>query len=176
MRSAAIAGTSLIPIPKAMALVAPARPPLFWFAIGHSDEMAYPVLAESLDQAISHYAHEHCQTKGEACPECESPACSEHLNPSEWDDPYDWIEEYSSQPKNWASVPMDREPTNLEWMKAGFNVPCEDCDYGDYGECTECYEHNGRAICCECLEIARAAKLDDIIGNGYPTMFQGSKL
>lgn len=174
-RSTALVGASLLPIPKAMALVAPKALPLYWFAVGHSDEFAYPMLAESLDQAMRYYAYEHGQTKGEACPECDEPACSEHMDPSEWDDPLPWIEEYSEQPAAWSEVPVDRDPTNVEWLRAGYNVCCEGCsDYWDAH--TECYEFEGRALCCECLETARAAKLDDIIGNGYPTMFQGVRL
>ena len=88
--------------------------------------------------------------------------------------PVPWIEEYSEQPAKWADVPADREPTHLEWLRAGYNVACEgNCDYG---EPDECYEYDGKALCCDCLEIAKSAKLDDIIGNGYPTHFQGEKL
>lgn len=169
----AVVATGLLPIPKALALVPPDRPPLYWFAVGHSDEMAYPMLAENLDQAIRFYANEYGHTKGEACPECGDPACSVHLTPDQWDEPHDWIEEYSEQPRGWKNVPVDREPTNLEWLKAGYNVPCEDCDYN---EPDDCYEWGGKALCCDCLDIARTAKLDDIIGNGYPTMFQGARL
>lgn len=172
-RSSALAGAAMLPLPKVMALVAPESPPLFWFAVGHSDEMAYPMLAESLDQAISFYANEYGHTKGEACPECDEPSCMEHLHPSQWDEPQDWIEEYSEQPKGWDAVPADREPTNVEWLRAGYNVPCEGCDYG---EPDDCREHDGKALCCDCYEIACRAKLDDIIGNGYPTMFQGEYL
>lgn len=172
-RSAALAATALTPIPKAMALVAPESPPLYWFAVGHSDEMAFSYLAESLEQAIKYYAHEYGHTKGECCPECAEPSCTEHLDPSEWDDPLPWIEEYSEQPMGWEKVPQDRQPTTLEWLAAGYNVPCENCDYG---EPDDCYAFEGKALCTECLEIAKLAKLDDIIGNGYPTMFQGEKL
>lgn len=172
-RSTALAAASLLPIPKALALVAPERPPLFWFAVGHSDEWAHPMLAENLEQAISYYAYEHGQTKGEQCPECDEPACSEHLTPAQWDEPHDWIEEYSEQPASWKGIPADREPTTLEWSNAGYNVPCEGCDYG---EPDACYGFEGKALCCECIEIARATKLDDIIGNGYPTIFQGNRL
>lgn len=174
-RSSALAGAALLPIPKAMALVAPEGPRLRWFAVGHSDEMAYPMLAESLDQAIRFYAHENGQTKGEACPECDEPACTEHLDSSRWDEPHDWIEEYSKAPRGWDAVPVDREPTNVEWLRAGYNVPCEGCMDG-YWECTDCYEYDGKALCCECLDVAKMAKLDDIIGNAYPTIFQGTKL
>lgn len=172
-RSTALAGAALLPIPKAMVLVAPDRPPLFWFAVGHSDEWAYPVLAENLDHAIRQYAREYGHTKGDACPECDDPSCTEHLDPSQWDEPHDWIEEYSEQPRGWDVVPADRQPTTLEWLRAGYNVPCEGCDYG---EPDDCYEYDGKALCCDCLDIARTAKLDDIVGNGYPTMFQGQPL
>lgn len=172
-RTTALAATAMLPIPRAMALVAPESPPLYWFAVGHGDEWAYPMLAENLEQAMRYYAHEYGHTKGESCPECDEPSCTEHLSPSEWNDPVPWIEEYSEQPAAWSKVPIDREPTNVEWLKAGYNVPCEDCDYG---EPDDCYEFEGRALCCDCLDIARTAKLDDIIGNGYPTMFQGKRM
>lgn len=71
------------------------------------------------------------------------------------------------------SIVHTKEPTMADWVRAGFNVPCESCDYG---EPIECYVFEGRALCDDCYEIARIAKLDDKIGNGYPTMFQGQKL
>lgn len=169
-RSTAMVAASILPIPKAMALVAPDRPPLHWFAVG-TEEYLYPYLAESIEEAARQYAHEFGHTKGDACPECDEPSCAEHLDPKEWDDPLPWIDEFGFKFDD--TVPVDRDPTTIEWLKHGCNVPCDGCDYG---EPDECYEFEGKALCCECLEVAKTAKLDDIIGNGYPTMFQGASL
>lgn len=157
-RTSVLAAAAILPIPKAMALVAPESPPLYWFAVGHSDEWAYPMLAENLEQAMSFYANEYGYTKGDCCPECGEPSCTEHISTAEWDDPVPWIEEYSEKPRQWADVPFDREPTSVEWLRAGYNVPCEECDLG---EPDECVEHEGRALCWDCIHDLTPADGDD---------------
>lgn len=173
--TSALVAVAASPIPKAMALVAPDGPALRWFAVG-DDEMAYPFLAPNMETAIRYYAHEMGRTKGDACPVCDEISCLEHLAPSEWDEPQDWIEEYSAEPAAWKGLGPDSEPTNVDWLRAGYRTPCEGSCDDLWGECDDCYEFEGKALCCDCLEIAKVAKLDDIIGNGYPTVFQEERL
>jgi len=141
------------------ALTAPAPLPatraLKWFAVGHSDEFCYPVRAVNMAEAIDEYAHEHGHRKGDYCPECEDVDCKEHLDPTQWDEPHDFIEENTSEPKEWAG--LEAEPTNVQWLRAGFNVKCEGelcADSACYWETQDCREHNGKALCEECREIA----------------------
>jgi hypothetical protein len=47
-------------------------------------------------------------------------------------------------------------------MRAGYLVQCEGCH--PFEDPAECYEHEGKALCEECLEIARIEKLERIIG------------
>ncbi len=128
-----------------------------WFAVGHSDEMAYPFRASSARQAAEYYAHEHGYTKGDECPECGEYSCKDHLTPDQWGEPQDCIFDNISAPKSWEG--LESEPTNVQWLRAGFYVRCEnpDCHYkAAYWETQECYEHDGKALCECCLEIAKA--------------------
>lgn len=155
-RSTALAVSAMLPIPKAMALVAQETPALRWFAIGN-DEYLYPYLSTSLEGAIRQYAHEYGCTVGDDCPECGEISCVEHNH--DLDAPQPWIEECSFAFD--SSLPVDRDPSLAEWIKAGCNVPCEACDYG---EPTECRMFEGKALCTECLEIARIERLDAMAG------------
>lgn len=156
-RSSALAVASLLPIPKAMALVAPNTPALRWFAVG-DEEYVYPYLASSMDAAIRSHAIEHGVTVGEQCPECGEPNCTEHN--ADLDAPQPHLEEFSFEFA--GDIPPEREPTKIEWMENGVNVCCDGCDYG---EPDECYPFQAQALCCECLEVAKANWLDDLIGN-----------
>lgn len=155
-RSAALAATMLTPIPRAMALVVPDAPPLRWFAVG-TDEYLYPYLARSAADAARQFAEEYGCTVGEDCPECGEVACTLHND--DLDAPQPWIAGNGFAFP--ADLPVDRDPPLSAWIKAGCNVPCEDCDYG---EPTECRMFEGRALCDECLEIARIERLDAVVG------------
>lgn len=155
-RSTALAASALVPIPKAMALVAPNTPALKWFAVGN-DEMLYPYLATSMEGAVRQYAAEYGMTVGEECPECGEAACLEHND--DLDAPFPWIEENGFAFD--SSLPIDRDPSLAEWIKAGCNVPCEVCDHG---EPTYCQMFQGTAHCDECLQIARIERLDAMVG------------
>lgn len=155
-RSSALAVSAMLPIPKAMALVASNTPELRWFAVG-TDELLYPYLDTSMDGALRQYALEYGCTVGEECPECGEPDCYDH-NP-DLDAPQPWLEDNGFAFD--TSLPVDRDPSLAEWIKAGCNVPCEICDYG---EPTECRMFEGKALCDECVEIARVARLDRLVG------------
>ena len=149
--STALAVSGLLPIPKAMSLVAPDAPPLRWFAVGDG-EMAYSFLSESYEHARRMYAWEHGATIDEECPECGETSCLAHN--ADLDAPLDWVEvshEFSSE------FTAGNEPKLIDWVRAGFNVPCEGCDYG---EPTECYVFEDRALCGECLDNARRNSVD----------------
>jgi hypothetical protein len=47
-------------------------------------------------------------------------------------------------------------------MRAGYLVECETCD--PFQGTADCYEHEGKALCEECYEIAKIGKLERIIG------------
>lgn len=135
---------------------APART-LKWFAVGHNDEFCEPILAESMEAACREYAIYSGHTKGEECPECGDYECAKHLTKAQWDDPQECIAGNAHQPKAWAD--LDHEPTGVDWLRAGFNTYCEGkgCDTRkQYWETTECWEHDGKALCEECLQIARS--------------------
>lgn len=153
--------TAIVAMLPVSALTAPAPLPaaraLKWFAVGHNDEFCYPIRAANMAEAIDEYAHEHGHRKGDYCPECEDIDCKEHLDPTQWDQPHDFIEEYTAEPKAWEG--LEAEPTNVQWLQAGFNVKCEGhiCkDNACYWETQECWEHDGKALCEECLELAKS--------------------
>lgn len=126
---------------------------LKWFAVGHDDQFCYPIRAYSMAEAIDEYAHEYGHRKGDYCPECEDVDCKVHLNPTQWDEPHDFIEEYTSEPKEWEGI--EAEPSNVQWLRAGFNVRCEGdgcADRSCHWETQECREHDGKALCYECIE------------------------
>ena len=164
-RTTALVAASIAPIPKAMALADPEAKQLFWYAVG-DDEMCYAFLAESWEDARREYAWVHGATIGEECPECGEYMCHEHNE--DLNAPADWVE---VNHKFDAKFGPGNEPKMVDWVRAGFNVPCENCDYG---EPTECYVFEEKALCDECYEIARIAKLDDLIGNNYPTNLRAS--
>lgn len=156
-RSASVVAASLAPIPKTMALVAPDAPPLRWFAVGN-EEYVYPYLARSLDAAMREHAIEYGVTVGEQCPICDEVNCLEHND--DLDAPQPHLEEFSFQFSE--DIPPDQEPTKFDWIDHGVNVCCDNCDYD---EPDDCYKFQGKALCCDCLEIAKADWLDDLIGN-----------
>jgi len=145
-RSVAAVAAAAMPVPRAMALVAPDAPPLRWYAVG-TDEMSYDFLAESVEAARREYAWCHCATVGEECPECGEYACHEHN--ADLTAPLDSVEVSHVFGEEFTP---DRRPKTVDWLQAGFFVPCEQCDYG---EPTECYEHEGRALCDECYDLAK---------------------
>ena len=154
--SAMVAILPSIARPAVALPAAPARA-FKWFAVGHDDEFCYPIRAANMAEAIDEYANEHGHTKGDYCPECEEVNCTKHLDPAQWNQPHDFIEECSSQPKQWDG--LESEPTSVEWLRAGFNVRCEGpfCeDNLGYWETQECWEHAGKALCEECLDAARS--------------------
>jgi len=153
---AAFAASSLAPLPRSLAMV-PTDDPHRWWAAG-TDEMHYPFWAVSYEDAARQYAVEHGATVGDDCPECGLPDCYEH-NP-DLDAPAPWVEAVTY--KRWESIGPETPPTTIEWLRVGYNVPCQDC--ADW-EPTECYAFEDRALCCECLELARARHLDAIVGN-----------
>ena len=155
-RSTALAVSAVLPIPKAMALVTTESPVLRWYAVGN-DEFLYPYISTSMDGAVRQYAHEYGLTVGDECPECGEENCYTH-NP-DLDAPQSWIEENGFAFD--SDLPLDRDPTNAEWIKAGCNVPCEGCDYG---EPIECRIFDDQALCDECFEEARIQKLDRVVG------------
>lgn len=156
-RTTAIVAASLAPIPKTMAMVSHETANLRWFAVG-DEEYVYPYLARSMDAALREHAIEYGVTVGECCPECDEVNCVTHN--SDLDAPQPHLEEFSFQFSD--DIPPEHEPTKFDWMDHGVNVCCDDCDYG---EPDECYRFEGRALCCECLEAARADRLDRMIGN-----------
>ncbi|OWU80455.1 hypothetical protein ATO1_08910 [Phaeobacter sp. 22II1-1F12B] len=139
-----------------MALVAGKTQNLQWFAVG-TDEILYPYLSTSIEGAARQYAHEFGHTVGEECPECGEANCVDHND--DLDAPVPWIEENGFAFD--SKLPLDRDPSLAEWIKAGCNVPCEGCDYG---EPTECEMFDGQALCEECLQIARVKMLDRKVG------------
>lgn len=162
-RSTALAAASLAPIPKAMALADPDAKTLFWFAVGN-DEMSHAYLGESAEAAIREYAWVHGATVGEDCPECGEPGC--YLHNPDLDAPQPWIEVHH---RFGPEFTPSREPQNVDWCRAGFRTRCDGCiEAGvrySYDECDETYPFDDKALCCECLELARAARLDQTIGN-----------
>ncbi|KII11271.1 hypothetical protein OO25_21835 [Phaeobacter sp. S60] len=151
----------MMPIPKAMALVAQSTPSLQWFAVG-TDEFLYPYLATSMENAVAQYATEYGRTVGDECPECGDASCFEHND--DLDAALPWIKDNGFAFD--SDLPVDRDPSLAEWIKAGCNVPCEACDYG---EPTECRMFEGKALCEECLQIARTDRLDRIVGTAPGT-------
>lgn len=152
-RAAALTATALTPIPRAMAMVAPDAPPLRWYAVGHNDEMSYDFLAESAEAACREYAWVHGATVEEECPECGEYACHEHN--ADLSAPLDTVEVSHVFGEEFTP---DNRPKTVDWLRAGFFVPCEECDYG---EPIECYVHDGRALCDECYDAAKS-KLDNV--------------
>ncbi|NDV53857.1 hypothetical protein [Salipiger sp. PrR003] len=162
-RSTALAVSAMMPIPKAMALVAQDTPALRWFAVG-DDEFLWPYLSTSMEGAIRQHAEENGYTVGDECPDCGEMSCTDHN--ADLSAPLPWLEDYSFAFD--SRLPVDREPSLAEWIKAGCNVPCEACDYG---EPTECRMFQGQALCEECLQEARTERLDRMVGTqpGTPT-------
>lgn len=154
-RSTALVAAAMMPIPKAMALVAQSTPSLQWFAVG-TEESLYPYLATSMENAVAQYATEFGATVGDECPECGEISCLEHND--DLDAPLPWIEEHGFAFD--SALPVDRDPSLAEWIKAGCNVPCESCYLG---EPTECRMFEGKALCDECLETARIERLDRVV-------------
>ena len=151
-RAAALTATALAPIPRAMAMVAPSAPPLRWYAVG-TDEMSYTFLADSAEKARRYYAWEHGATVEDECPECGEGGCHEHNE--DLDAPLDHVEVRHVFGEEFTP---DKEPQILDWLRAGFNVPCEgDCASDRWIEPTECYAHGGKALCECCYEMARNA-------------------
>lgn len=153
--TSALVAAALAPIPKAMALVATDAPQLRWYAVGN-DDMSHPFLAESIEAARREYAWVHGATISEECPECGEYACHEHND--DLDAPLDWVEvSHTFAPE----FTPDNPPKTVDWLRAGFMVPCEECD--DY-EPTECRDYRGRALCDECFDNARVENLDRFLG------------
>ena len=162
-RSTALAVSAVLPIPKAMALVATEGPILRWYAVGN-DEFLYPYISTSMDGAVKQYAHEFGLTVGNECPDCGEENCYEHN--TDLDAPQPWITENVFAFD--SDLPLDRDPSTAEWVNAGCNVPCEGCDYG---EPTECQIFEGQAFCECCWDEIRVRKLDNLIDTmpGTPT-------
>lgn len=160
-RSTALAVSAVLPISRAMALVAQDTPTLQWFAVG-TDEYLYPYLGTSMESAVRQYAVEYGHTVGDECPECGEASCVEHND--DLDAPLPWIKENGFAFD--STLPVDRDPSLAKWIKAGCNVPCEACDLG---EPTECRMFEGRALCDECRQIARTERLDRIVGTAPGT-------
>lgn len=158
-RSTALFAASITPIPNAMALASTDAKPLFWYAVGN-DEMCYPFLAENFEAARREYAWVHGATVEEECPECGEFACHEHND--DLNAPLDWIE---VNHKFDAKFGPGNEPKMADWVRAGFNVPCEQCDFG---EPLECRVFDERALCEECFEAAEIKRFDNSIGNQMP--------
>jgi len=149
-RAAALTATALTPIPRAMAMVAPDAPPLRWYAVG-KEEMSYTFLAESAEKARRYFAWEHGATVDEECPECGEGGCHEHN--ADLDAPLDCVEVSHVFGKEFTP---DKEPKILDWLRAGFHVPCEgDCASDRWSEPTECWPYEGKALCECCLEVAK---------------------
>jgi hypothetical protein len=163
-RSAAIAASAMLPIPRAMALVTQDTPALRWFAVGN-DEYLYPYLSTSMAGAVRQYAMDHGKTVADECPECGGTNCLKHND--DLDAPQPWLEENGFAFD--SGLPIDRDPSNAEWIKAGCNVPCEVCDYGDP---TQCWVFDGQAHCEDCLHIARMKRLDALAGTFPDTPIQ----
>lgn len=139
---------SVVAAPQAVA------PALAWYFAG-SDETVYPYVAESLEDAIRQYAWDHGATYAEydcdgrcggetfegLCPHCGADP----------DAPASFIE--ASRPKAWEDIPITRQPTGVDWLEAGCNTICEECDSD--GEAADCYAYKGRALCQECYDMAR---------------------
>ena len=143
----AMVGVAMLPIPKALALVAPEAPPMRWFAVGNG-EMAYTYLAKSAEDARWEYACVQGATVHEECPTCGEYACHDHNE--DLDVPLDWVEvDHVFGPEFDAG----NKPKLVDWVRAGFNVNCEGCE-DRYSEPTECRVHDGRALCECCFEVA----------------------
>ena len=156
-RTATIAATALMPIPKAMAMVAPSAPPLRWYAVGR-EEMSYTFLTDCEEKARRYYAFEHGATVGEECPECGDYMCHKHN--ADLDAPMDCVEVSHVFGEEFTA---DKEPKIVDWLRAGFYVPCEgDCAPDRWREPAECYEHEGKALCECCLEVARLNPMEDL--------------
>lgn len=129
-----------------------------WYAVGDG-EMSHPFWATSRKEAARFYADEFCATLGDDCPECGAVKCSEHMSPSSFDEPQGWVQ--VDEPGSWSDIPVEREPTDIEWLTAGYNVPCAWCK----DEQTECWPFEGEALCESCVEIAQQRKIDRILGH-----------
>lgn len=157
------AGISL-PEPTSAAPVLPAGR---WFAVGN-DELCYPFWASSRKQAAIYYAQEHGARLGDDCPECGDYECTEHLGPEAWDEPQHWVDVH--EPKAWADLRSENEPTNADWSRAGFNTMCQgDPCSGYWDEPQECHIFEGKTLCDECYEAAQVSRLDCMVGNALPT-------
>jgi len=160
--AASMATIQMLPLqleamPAAPAAAAPA-PAGCWFAVFGNDEHAYAFWAEDAKDAARQYALEHEATLGCECPECGKMECSEHIDPSNWDEPQAQIEVTAHA--TWEG--LGPEPNTIQWMRAGYLVECEGCH--PFEGPAQCYEHEGKALCEECFEIARIEKLERIIG------------
>ncbi len=162
-RTTALVAASIAPIPKAMAISDPEARQLFWYAVG-DDEMSYDYLGETAEAALREYAICEGKTVGEECPECAEPGCYEHND--DLDAPFPWLEVHH---KFGPEFTPSNRPKTVDWCKAGFRTICEGCEEMgvsfSWDECLDTYPFQGKALCDECLEIARGAALDSTIGN-----------
>jgi hypothetical protein len=149
-------------MPAAQTAAAPAAAGR-WFAVSGNDEHAYAFWGEDVKDAARQYALENDATLGRDCPECGEIECSEHIDPHDWDEPQAHTEVKTHA--TWNG--LDAEPTTIQWMRAGYLVECETC--APYQEPTDCYPHDGKALCEECLHVARIEKLERIIGIKKPS-------
>lgn len=167
-RTTAMVAASIAPIPRAMAMTDPTAKQLFWFAVGN-DEMSHAYLAENAEAAILEYAVANGATVGEQCPECDEPGC--YLHNVDLDAPAEWIE---VSHRFGPEFGPGNEPQNVDWCRAGFRTRCDGCVEAGvrycWDECDDTYPFDGKALCCECLDLARAARLDQTIGNTMPAL------
>lgn len=162
-RREVLLSSAAVPVALSIPNIATAVPSGRWYAVCGNQEFSYPIWARSTKEAALYFAEDHDETLGADCPECGEIECREHLDPKDWKEPKANVE--VSAPDTWAGIGPEKEPTNIEWMQAGYNVPCESCNVG---EPDECYLFDGEAVCVECLELLKGAKLDKIIGNEIP--------
>jgi hypothetical protein len=154
--AAGAALASAMPLPS---LPEPAAAVGRWFAVGNG-EMHYAFWAKTAEEAVKLYAQEHDAVVGESCPDCGEADCTEHN--VDLDAPQPWLEAHSF--KSWEAFGPAEEPPKSAWMREGYYVPCDACN--DW-EPTQCYEHEGRALCCDCYHAARIERLDRIIAEDH---------